>query len=151
MDAEWVSFALIAPALILSSFASAETNRANQVRFRRVLIVLALAFQIGGAALLGGRRQAVVRCRLHPGSTVALDSALETAAIIVNGDTPVEPLVSVQTSPDVARAMEDLKRVDCSGQTSATFRFVTITKLSGKVLRDHTNTEGSGSQVSADR
>ena len=144
-----VSFALIAPALILLSFASADTNRANQVWFWPVLIVLALAFQIGGAALLGGRRQAVAAL---VGSILVLLLPFTVRSSLrlsfVNGDTPVEPLVFVQTSPDVARAMEDLKRVALlrGNQRDISIRYDNETVWQW-YLRDYTNTEGSGSQV----
>ncbi len=144
-----VAFALIVPALILLTLTSTDTNRAGQVWFWPVLIVLALGFQVSGAALLGGRRQAVIAM---VGTVIVLLVPFTVRSSMrlsfVNGDVPVEPLVFVQTSPDVARAMDDLHRVALikGDQRDISIRYDNETVWQW-YLRDYTNTEGSGSQV----
>jgi uncharacterized protein (TIGR03663 family) len=144
-----MAFALIVPSLILLTLTSADADRVNQVWFWPLLISLALVFQVAGTALLAGRRQAlfaligVVLVLLVP-FTVRSSVRLS----YVNGDVPLEPLVFVQTSPDVARAMDDLRRASLlqGSREQIGIRYDNETVWQW-YLRDYTNTEGSGGQI----
>lgn len=140
---------LVVPALILLSVTTEDPQKAGQVWFWPLLIVSALALLVSGAWVLSGARQGVavalaaIVVLLLP---VTIRSSLRLS--FVNGDVPVEPMVFVQTSPDVPRAMRALDQASLlhGSRLDMPIRYDNET-IWQWYLRNYTKTEGSGGQT----
>jgi uncharacterized protein (TIGR03663 family) len=141
-----MALALIVPALILLGITTADPQKYGQVWFWPLLILGALALLGGGATLLVGARQgllALLSAILLLLTPFTVRSSLQLA--FRNGDVPVEPMVFVQTSPDVARVMRDLQRASLlhGSRLAMPIRYDNET-IWQWYLRNYTQTEGSG-------
>lgn len=144
-----IALALIVPSLILLGVTSADAQKNAQAWYWPVLIVLVIALLIGGAAVLGGVRQGVlagIGMALLLLLPLTIRSSLRLS--FVNGDIPVEPMVFVQTAPDVPRVMRDLERVALlyGRQRDLPIRYDNET-IWQWYLRNYSRTEGSGGQL----
>jgi hypothetical protein len=105
-----------------------------------VLLVVGLAFNFSSArpAL---RALLVLVCIF--GTLATVRSSVR--ASFINGDVPVEPLVYVQTSPDVQRVMADLREASLlsTGRLDLPIQYDNETIWSW-YLRNYRNTDGSG-------
>ena len=144
-----MALTLTVPALILLVFTSVDPAKSVQAWRWPLLVLLALALLISGAWVLGNRRQAAIAVL---GASLALLLPLTIRSSLrlsfVNGDVPVEPMVFVQTSPDVARVMRDLHRASLlqGDRLDMAIRYDNET-IWQWYLRNYRNTEGSGGQV----
>jgi hypothetical protein len=141
--------ALIVPSLILLSVVTQDPQKATQVWFWPVLILLALALLVSGARVLGGARQGLVAA-LAAAVVLLLPLTIRSSLRLsfVNGDIPVEPMVFVQTSPDVPRVMRALEQASVLQGTG----FDTPIRYDNETiwqwyLRNYKKTEGSGGQT----
>lgn len=140
---------LIGPAILMLNITTVNAQRVTQVWFWPCLILLALGLLVIGASVLGGVRQGLLS------ALAALLLLLVPFTIrssfrlsFINGDVPVEPLVYVQTSPDVLRTMEDLQRVSLiyGSKLDMPIRYDNETVWQW-YFRNYTNTTGSGGEV----
>ena len=140
---------LIVPSLLLLTITSADAQRANQAWFWPVLILAALGLMASGLTLLAGPRQGVLSL---VGVTLVLLVPLTLRSSLrlsfVNGDVAVEPMVYVQTSPDVPRVMRQMEHVaNLQGQhRDLQVRYDNETVWQW-YLRNYRQTSGSGGQV----
>ena len=144
-----IALVLIVPALLLLGVTSADPQKASQAWFWPLLILLTLGLLIGGATLLGGSRQgmlAALGALLVLLVPLTIHSSLRLS--FVDGDVPVEPLVFVQTSPDVPRVMHDLQQASLlhGSGLDLPIRYDNET-IWQWYLRNYRNTAGSGSQT----
>ncbi len=114
-----------------------------------VLLLLVCAAAITLAGLLRGRRGALALALAITGVLLlpyTLRGSLRLS--FQTGDTPVEPMVFVQTSPDVTTAMAQLDRADkrFGGNKQLRIRYDNETVWQW-YLRDYKNNQGSGSTV----
>ncbi len=107
-----------------------------------VLLVVGLAFNYRSARP-AVRALLVLVCMF--GALATVRSGVRVA--FVNGDVPVEPLVYVQTSPDVRRVMEQLRHASLlrTGRLDLPIQYDNET-IWDWYLRNYRNTEGSGTQ-----
>jgi hypothetical protein len=114
-----------------------------------LVILLAVGLLISGATLLGGSRQGMLA---GLGALLVLFVPLTIRSSLrlsfVDGDVPVEPLVFVQTSPDVPRVMHDLQQVSLlhGSGLDLPIRYDNET-IWQWYLRNYRHTEGSGNQT----
>ena len=107
-----------------------------------LLVGLALIFRSGRPAVI-----ALLTLVLAFGAAFTVRSSLRLS--FVNGDVPVEPMVFVQTSPDVARMMDRLREASLlrTGKLDLPIRYDNETIWTW-YLRNYQNTEGStGTQI----
>lgn len=144
-----MALVLIVPALILLNVSAGDAQQVARLWFWPLWIGVSLLFFAAGTILLGGPRQgvfAVIALVLLFLLPFTVRSSLRLS--FENGDIPVEPLVFVQTAPDVAQAMRDLRRtaVLTGNHDDMPIRYDNETVWQW-YLRDYTQTEGSGGQV----
>jgi hypothetical protein len=140
---------IIIPALLLLNVTARDGRTVQSIWFWPLLMLVAVTFLLSSTAILFGRRQALfalLTLALLLLVPFTMRSSLRLS--FVNGDIPVEPMVFVQTSPDVAQAMRDLDRVAAltGGHYDMPVRYDNETVWQW-YLRNYKHTEGSGGQV----
>ncbi|MDQ5852154.1 MAG: TIGR03663 family protein, partial [Chloroflexota bacterium] len=143
-----MALALIVPTFLLLNVITRDPQKATQAWFWPLLIILALGLLVSSATVLGGPRQGL--CCALGAALLLLPFTIRSSLRLsfVNGDVPVEPLVFVQTGPDVPRVMRDLERVSLlqGSHADLPIRYDNETVWQW-YLRNYTRTEGSGGQV----
>ena len=140
---------IIVPALILLNVTATNGQNVQTIWFWPLLVGVAIVFLVASTIILFGARQGlfaflVLLLVLLVPYTIRSSLRLSFA----NGDVPVEPLVFVQTSPDVPQAIRDLRRVAVltGYHDDLPIRYDNETVWQW-YLRNYNRTEGSGSQT----